>query len=141
DAFGTWLAELKKRLEADQDVREEFLEGGRFVRRRADFLRSEASQRLRAFAQQLEDAELPIDERVRVANSQELSDLMVGPLTAEEVTRLRPWFPVDVDRKLAACAAWYELFPRSQSPVPGRHGTFRDTEARLPDIAALGFDV
>jgi starch synthase (maltosyl-transferring) len=50
-------------------------------------------------------------------------------------------FPLTADRPLARASAWYEIFPRSQSPVPGRHGTFDDTIARLPDIAALGFDV
>jgi starch synthase (maltosyl-transferring) len=33
------------------------------------------------------------------------------------------------------------MIPRSQSPVPGGHGTFNDCLARLPEIAALGFDV
>ena len=31
-----------------------------------------------------------------------------------------------VDRPAAAFAAWYELFPRSQSDDPKRHGTFDD---------------
>lgn len=30
---------------------------------------------------------------------------------------------------------------RSQGSVPGVHGTFKDAEARLPDIQAMGFDV
>ena len=46
-----------------------------------------------------------------------------------------------VDRPLARFAAWYELFPRSQSRVPGRHGTFQDCIERLPEIAGMGFDV
>ena len=33
------------------------------------------------------------------------------------------------------------MMPRSQGTVPGKHGTFDDCIARLPDIAALGFDV
>jgi len=33
------------------------------------------------------------------------------------------------------------MFPRSCTPDPARSGTFRDAEARLPDIAAMGFDV
>ena len=33
------------------------------------------------------------------------------------------------------------MVPRSQGKVPGRHGTFDDCIARLPEIAALGFDV
>ena len=49
--------------------------------------------------------------------------------------------PLVVDRERARFSAWYELFPRSASPDVGRHGTFRDVEARLPAIAAMGFDV
>ena len=48
---------------------------------------------------------------------------------------------VVVDRPLAECGAWYEMFPRSQGRVPGRHGTFKDCIDRLPAIAAMGFDV
>jgi len=33
------------------------------------------------------------------------------------------------------------MVPRSQGRIPGRHGTFDDCIARLPDIANLGFDV
>src|SRR3977135_4336064 len=32
------------------------------------------------------------------------------------------------------------MFPRSAGE-PGRHGTFRDVEARLPYVASMGFDV
>ena len=41
----------------------------------------------------------------------------------------------------ARFSTWYEMFPRSCSPVPGKHGTFKDCEAWLPRIAAMGFDV
>ena len=34
---------------------------------------------------------------------------------------------------------WYEIFPRSASPIPGRHGTFTDVERQLPEIARDGF--
>ena len=44
--------------------------------------------------------------------------------------------PVTVDRERARASAWYEFMPRSQSKVPGRHGTFNDAIARLPEIAA-----
>ncbi len=48
---------------------------------------------------------------------------------------------VTVERERARCGSWYELFPRSCSPTPGRHGTFADLDERLDAIAALGFDV
>ncbi len=49
--------------------------------------------------------------------------------------------PVDADRALAAFASWYEIFPRSMSDDPSRHGTFADVERHLPRIRDMGFDV
>ncbi|HZZ87199.1 MAG TPA: alpha-1,4-glucan--maltose-1-phosphate maltosyltransferase [Caulobacteraceae bacterium] len=48
---------------------------------------------------------------------------------------------VDAERLSARYGSWYELFPRSQSGSPDRHGTFDDVIARLPGIRAMGFDV
>jgi starch synthase (maltosyl-transferring) len=50
-----------------------------------------------------------------------------------------PALEVQVDSKKAVFSTWYELFPRSTGS--GSHGTFRDCERRLPEIAAMGFDV
>lgn len=55
--------------------------------------------------------------------------------------RFQAELPLVADRPRARFSTWYEMFPRSASPVPGRHGTFRDVEARLPAIAGMGFDV
>ena len=66
---------------------------------------------------------------------------------AMEKTELRPdltrshIFPVLVERERARAGAWYEMVPRSQSTTAGRHGTFDDCIARVPEIAELGFDV
>jgi starch synthase (maltosyl-transferring) len=49
--------------------------------------------------------------------------------------------PLLIERERARSGAWYEMVPRSQSMVPGQHGTFDDCISRVPDIAALGFDV
>jgi starch synthase (maltosyl-transferring) len=78
--------------------------------------------------------------RQRVAFSQILRDLMQGPLDERDVTRSSR-SPIRVDRREAAFAAWYELFPRSQGTEPAKHGTFKDTERRIPEIAAMGFEV
>jgi starch synthase (maltosyl-transferring) len=47
---------------------------------------------------------------------------------------------VDVEREAARFSSWYELFPRSQTHDPARHGTLSDVIARLPHLAAMGFD-
>ncbi len=56
-------------------------------------------------------------------------------------TRHEPALPLMVDRERARTGAWYELFPRSQGRKPGSPTTLREAEWRLPDIAAMGFDV
>ena len=48
--------------------------------------------------------------------------------------------PVEVEREAARFSSWYELFPRSQTHDPARHGTLADVVARLPLLAAMGFD-
>ncbi|MGD0254264.1 MAG: alpha-1,4-glucan--maltose-1-phosphate maltosyltransferase [Acidimicrobiales bacterium] len=48
---------------------------------------------------------------------------------------------VVAERLKARFSTWYELFPRSASPEPGRHGTLADTKARLTYVSRLGFDV
>jgi len=48
---------------------------------------------------------------------------------------------VVVERQRARFGAWYEMFPRSAGSDPSRGATFREAEARLPYVAAMGFDV
>ncbi|MGH7689979.1 MAG: alpha-amylase family glycosyl hydrolase, partial [Gemmatimonadaceae bacterium] len=76
-----------------------------------------------------------------VALSDELDALMRRHLPPSDLTSAGTEYAVDVDRERAAFGAWYELFPRSQSPMPNAYGTFADTERQLPRLADLGFDV
>lgn len=57
------------------------------------------------------------------------------------VTVFQEEYEVWVERSRALFSSWYELFPRSASPVPGKHGTFKDVEKLLSDIFDMGFDV
>ncbi len=59
----------------------------------------------------------------------------------ELATRYPADLPLWVDREKARYSTWYELFPRSMSSIPGKHGTLLDVEAQLPEIASMGFDV
>jgi starch synthase (maltosyl-transferring) len=96
--------------------------------------------RVRTAAAKIGDVKAKLDERVKIAQSDELATTTYGALTPVETTR-SPVYRVLVDRSEASFAAWYELFPRSQGAVRGVHGTFDDTARRLPEIAAMGFDV
>ena len=70
----------------------------------------------------------------------ELNDAMAESQLRPDLTR-SPLFPFVADRPRARTGAWYEMVPRSQGLTPGQHGTFKDCIARLPDVAAMGFDV
>ncbi len=140
DYFGTWVRDLAKRIDAGQDIAPELLEGAALVKRRAKIASQTDQEPLQNAASALSDGNLRMELRQRVAFSQALRDLMHGPIDERDVVR-SPKGPIRVDRREAAFAAWYELFPRSQATEPGRHGTFKDTEKRIPEIAALGFEV
>ncbi len=71
---------------------------------------------------------------------EELAAVMAEVEPRRDLTRSNE-FPLRIERVRARCGAWYELFPRSQTNDPNRHGTFDDVIARLPDIAAQGYDV
>ncbi|HTW27325.1 MAG TPA: alpha-1,4-glucan--maltose-1-phosphate maltosyltransferase [Acetobacteraceae bacterium] len=48
---------------------------------------------------------------------------------------------VEAERTAARTASWYEIFPRSMSDDPHRHGNFDDVIRHLPRIRAMHFDV
>jgi starch synthase (maltosyl-transferring) len=140
DHFGTWRSELEKRIHAGQDVRPELLVGALLVERYASLLRGDVARRVRELKSTMQDESAPLDERLRAALDEQLVAEIYGPLEPAELTR-SPLYELLVDRIEASFAAWYELFPRSQAKQAGVHGTFADTARRLPEIAALGFDV
>jgi starch synthase (maltosyl-transferring) len=140
DPYRTWAEDLQKRLAAGMEVQSELLEGAEIVRR--TMLRAAGADRKRLEAR--------LAEFEQAATSSAKSQLLLSSETAELVetypdrgaaTRYDRELEVVVDRPLARFAAWYEMFPRSQGRVPGRHGTFKDCIDRLPEIAAMGFDV
>ena len=73
--------------------------------------------------------------------NEEIHRLMTSNPDLSHATRCDFELPLRVDRERARFSAWYELFPRSASPIPGQHGTFADVERQLPEIAAMGFDI
>ncbi|NUQ20784.1 MAG: DUF3416 domain-containing protein, partial [Gemmatimonadaceae bacterium] len=142
DRFGTWRAGLEKKLAAGVDVGLELLEGAQIVEGTARRAR-DASERvaLRAAALTLRDESASLAERQKVATSDALRRSVDANYGPDDLTTFAYPLEIVVDRPRAAFASWYELFPRSQSPVPGRHGTLADTAEQLPRIAELGFDV
>jgi len=80
------------------------------------------------------------DERRDILLSKEAVAALRDVPVAESRIRHQPALPLTVDRGAALFSSWYEIFPRSMSGTPERHGTFDDVIAHLPRIAAMGFD-
>ena len=146
DHFETWASDLKKRLAAQvdaerQDIPLALRTGALLIREAAQRARKTDAKRLLESAVSLESVasmnsdfyEYPLDEEIHSLVS------LYPDLT--HASRFAHELPVQVDRERARFSAWYEIFPRSSSPLPGRHGTFRDVERQLPEIAGMGFDI
>ncbi len=80
-------------------------------------------------------------ERIELLLAPETLALMQAADRRQFLARLPAPIRVHVDRPQASFASWYELFPRSVTTDPARHGTFRDVIGRLPAIREMGFDV
>ncbi len=140
DPFRTWRRDLQARLAAGQDVAVELLIGAGLAERAARRTPGAAGRRLRQWAASLRRAITGDDWRA-IALDEEIAALMTAFPDPDDVVRYAPELTVVVDRPQARFSAWYELFPRSSAPEPGRHGTLRDCVAWLPYIAGMGFDV
>lgn len=138
DHFKTWVHDLAKRVDAGQDVTVDLLIGAELVKRASRSARDSDRRALRRFADALRS---DVEEATRQAFSPELAALMERYADRRLATTYERELPISVDRERARFSTWYELFPRSCSGEPGRHGTFKDCEGRLPDLADMGFDV
>ncbi|WP_343855642.1 alpha-1,4-glucan--maltose-1-phosphate maltosyltransferase [Fulvivirga kasyanovii] len=140
DYYGTWQDGLKKKFDAKQDIKTELLIGAELME--DGMARVSAPQRkklekwVKLFRNGTEDA-----DAVEEALSDDATQAM---FVAQEHSFTRTYhriLQVNVERKKALFSTWYEFFPRSASPVKGKHGTFKDCEQVLPEIAKMGFDV
>jgi starch synthase (maltosyl-transferring) len=124
DEFGTFQADLRKKQAAGRDLTAEIAEGRALLTRIAP---------QRATEMQLDPLAVLLDP----ATAADVLHANHRPFLAHYA----PMVTVDAEREAAGFASWYELFPRSQSGDPNRHGNFDDVIARLPAIRDMGFDV
>ena len=141
DRFASWRSNFIKKVDAGQEVSVDLLVGVELIEKAAHRATGESKRSLADWGAQvriLHDTNLP--EAVRLVLDEPRSGLarrFPDKRTAANYKELA----VTVDRERARFSAWYEMFPRSTSPIPGVHGTFKDCEARLPYVAGMGFDV
>ena len=143
DHFRSWRHELRRRVEAE-DIRVAVLVGSQLLAECAERAKGPDQKALKEAAARLRhDADSPLGPEVLKALALDESLAILADrypdrhLAVTHSVSLPLW----ADRERARYSTWYEMFPRSATREPGRHGTFRDVEARLPYVAELGFDV
>jgi starch synthase (maltosyl-transferring) len=140
DRFLTWHHDLQKRTAAASVTEIDLQIGAGIVEAAAARVEGEDRRRIQVWARQLRSAEA-ITKASQIAHDPELEALMRHYPIRDFLTASEPPLAVQVDRERARYSAWYEMFPRSASNDPGKHGTLKDVEARLDYVASMGFDV
>ena len=138
DAFGSWRRDLAKRDAAAQASEADLEIGAALVVAAAKRAPPRERRALEGLAADLGRGGLA--GRVALALDPELERLVARHPDLELATRHRGT-PLEVDPPAARFSTWYEMFPRSASSEPGRHGTLRDVVERLDHVAGMGFDV
>ena len=140
DPFGSWFDEITKKRAAGQNVRLEAIEGVRIVGEAASLAQGPDVKALAGLLDQLRSKAEGSEEQLALMLHETNFELIDRNAERQNLSRSEPR-EVVADRLAARFSAWYEIFPRSQSGDPNRHGTFDDVIARLPSIKDLGFDV
>jgi starch synthase (maltosyl-transferring) len=162
DRFASWLRALIAKADAGDDVSNDLLEGAELLQHAAsaepafqmarggpsihgrgvkpEMTPGERDLQLLEMADALR-ANTPPAVRVAIARDATLRRLMDARPDRQAASATARTLRVSVDRVRARYGAWYEMFPRSCTPVPSRGGTLREAETRLAAIADMGFDV
>ena len=139
DVWGTFRHDLHAKHAAGVPVMLEIEEGRRMLDAAAQRSEGPKQDKLSILLRHFEAA----DEAGRIELL--LSDAALAAMRAVDpqdfLVRHAPPVRLDAARPQARFASWYEMFPRSATTDPARHGTFNDVIARLPAIRAMGFDV
>ena len=152
DHFDTWCSDLKKRLGAQpdpadpkptdvpQDIPLALRTGALLIEKAAKRASGTDSHNMTEIVTSLRwlaDQNAPVYEYPLSS----AAEALVTRYPDHEFATQSEELPLWVDRERARFSAWYELFPRSMSPIPGQHGTLKDVEAHLGEIAAMGFHI
>ncbi len=145
DAWGSWRQGLHKKVDAGVPVATEVEEGRVLIEgtlARAEH--AEAADDLRILRGALAALRRARSEPARI-KALDTDDVLAAMRRHPDrgFASRSAELPLVVDRERARFGAWYEMFPRSQGrdPKKPKPTTFAEAEWRLPDIAAMGFDV
>ncbi|MDO8907497.1 MAG: alpha-1,4-glucan--maltose-1-phosphate maltosyltransferase [Pseudohongiella sp.] len=139
DPYLNLCDELKKKYDAGQDISLELEEARYLLKTVADKTSADNMSAVVELGRRLDRTEFLAD-KVSLLLSQQSAEKLAFAQSKSHLLQSKIYL-LDVDRRAAEFASWYELFPRSVTQDRGRPGTFRDVIERLPQISAMGFDV
>ncbi|MGL5830363.1 MAG: alpha-1,4-glucan--maltose-1-phosphate maltosyltransferase, partial [Angustibacter sp.] len=148
DPYGTWAHDAVLKVAAGVDVELMLTEGALLLAGAAGYAERGAADRqvLTDAVTALADTQRPPQARLAAGTGPEVLAALAEHPVRELVTDSTT-FPLRVQRERALVGSWYELFPRSEGAtydaklLKWTSGTMRTAAARLPFIAAMGFDV
>ena len=137
--FSTWQKGLMKKQQAGQNINLELQIGASIVEKAAEQSNPKEKKFLKNYSSLLANEE-NLEKALFAANDENLKEFMACCYDPAALAEYPKTVSIEVEGRKAACSTWYELFPRSASAEPGKHGTFNDVKALLPRIAEMGFD-
>ncbi len=146
DDYRTWHHNTEVKLAAGVDEELMMLEGvALFTRAAAEKDRSkDNSKQLVALAEILGDSTNSAKNRFAAV---EVAEELFRNEPARSIVTLSDEYLIKSEREFAGAAAWYEFFPRSEGAVfdaktkTWTSGNFVTAAKRLPDVAAMGFQI
>jgi starch synthase (maltosyl-transferring) len=133
DRYATWRHEIEAKVGSGADVTTELHEGVLLLRRLAAHAAPAKRSQILEASDGLARTSCSLDVRLNAALDDAVGAALEGVALPDDLTEGFAG-AIWVDRQRALFSAWYELFPRSE-------GGFVGVAKRLPDIAAMGFDV
>jgi len=139
DVFLTWHHDAEIKISANIDA-ELCCEIGAQIFEEKLKQDGSANELLQPILAALHDTSLAPANRFSIASSSQIREYF-HHFPFRKLTTKSDFYPLRVDRERALFGAWYEFFPRSEGATKNSSGTFATATERLPEIAAMGFDV
>lgn len=138
DRWGGFRRDFRKKLDADVAQKVDYQEGRNLVAEAVERCKGRAKTGLERSLKAIDKATSP-----QACATALLDDDLAALMAAADDRPHRitnAIHRVDAERLQARFSSWYELFPRSMTDNPARHGTFADVIEHLPRVRVMGFD-
>jgi starch synthase (maltosyl-transferring) len=136
----TWHHGIKRKIDAGNKVSVELAEGAALLKQMLESASKSDVKEIKHLVDLFLN-EKKYEEACNTAYGDVVHHLALKYPVCASVSTYPIELRVYVDRPRAGFSNWYELFPRSTSSEPNKHGTFKDVIRLLPRIQEMGFDI